>query len=335
MLENDLIIKINTIYNLGEEVKFFCLVEGGFLSENYVLKNKKEKFFLKKYRSSLDLNRVREVHQVKKFFYQNGIPVVFPHKTKSGRTFFVWEKNYYAILPFVAGRQLDTIGASKSEIESLAELMAQIHILTKNKSPQLIKPRIFDWDKDKFLREAVEILQIIKSKKIKDKFDKVAIRMIKQKIKLAKKNKIKYTDFDFERSHILHGDFHERNMFFSKDGKVIGIFDWEKANCGPRVFEIVRALEIIFFNYGYNKKIFYQVGVFLKKYNSLYPIKKEELRKGLITWYLNQVYSSWVLSEMYAKDNARVKPLLDKHRMFIDYQSKNLDKFLDRITAFL
>lgn len=332
MLGNDLIIKINTIYNLGEEVKFFGVVEGGFLSENYVLKNKKEKFFLKKYRPSLDLNRIREVHKVKKFFYQNKIPVIFPYKTRSGRTFFVWERNYYAIFPFVEGRQINMIKARKLEIKSLAELMAQIHILTKSKFAQLINPRIFDWDKNEFLREAEKILKIIESKNNKDKSDKVAIKLINQKIKLAEKNKAQYTDFCFERSHILHGDFHERNIFFNKDKKVIGIFDWEKANFGPRVFEIVRALEIIFFNYGYSKKIFYQVGIFLKKYNNLYPIRKEELRNGLLAWYLNQVHSLWVLNEIYIKYNDRVKPLLDKHRMFINYQSKNLDKFIDKVS---
>jgi len=45
MLDDKLIKKINSIYNLGGEVKFLSVVKKGFLFENYILKNKHKKSF--------------------------------------------------------------------------------------------------------------------------------------------------------------------------------------------------------------------------------------------------------------------------------------------------
>lgn len=58
-LDKKLINKINLTYNLDGEIKFLSVVKKGFLSENYVLKNKERKFFLKKYHS-FGIDRLNE-----------------------------------------------------------------------------------------------------------------------------------------------------------------------------------------------------------------------------------------------------------------------------------
>ncbi|HBI17665.1 MAG TPA: hypothetical protein DDY52_06020 [Candidatus Moranbacteria bacterium] len=130
---------------------------------------------------------------------------------------------------------------------------------------------------------------------------------------------------------MVHGDFHEENLFFDKNGKVVAVFDWEKTNTYPRVLEVFRAMWFLCFYDGYSGKRFKRAKIFLRKYDETYPLNKKELRNGIEAWYLNQLHSAWVLDEVYIKNNSRVKVLFKSYVTFLNYQSKNLEKFSERI----
>lgn len=330
MLDQKLLNKINLIYNLGSEVEFLSIVKKGFLSENYILKNKQQKFFLKKYRN-FGLTRLKETHKVKKFFSDNEIPVIMPIITKSKKTFFAWNGSYYGLFPFINGRQIDVDKLNKKEMESCAELLAKIHLVSETRCPRVVKERSFGWDKKDSLKRAKYILDLIKNKKLQSVFDKKVSKYLLQKINLIQKNKIKYEDLKLRNDHLIHGDFHEDNIFFDKKGGIMNIFDWDKNNQSPRVLELVRAMWFLCFYDKYNKSSFQRAQIFLKKYDELYPLDKSELEAGLKAWYLNQLHSMWVVDEIYLKNNKRVEILMNSYINFLNYQSKNLEKFSERV----
>lgn len=332
MLDQELINKINSIYNLGGEVEFLSVVKKGFLSENYVLKNKKRKFFLKKYRD-LGLRRLKETHKVKKFFSDNHIPVIMPINTKNNKTFFVWDSSYYGLFPFVDGINLETNKMDRDEIKNCAELLAKIHLASRYKFPKLVEERSFAWDRDSFLKRTNIILNLIKNKKIKSAFDKKIEKHLLNKIKIASKNRIDYDDLKLKNDHLIHGDFHADNIFFDSRGNVLSVFDWDKNNQSPRVMEIVRAMRFICFHDKYNEINFKNAQIFLEKYNNIYPIDKDELMRGILAWYLNQLYTLWVMDEIYLRNNNKIKNLFKSYVAFLDYQSKNLEKFSERILS--
>ncbi|KKP85170.1 MAG: hypothetical protein UR83_C0003G0005 [Candidatus Moranbacteria bacterium GW2011_GWF2_35_54] len=322
MLDQKLINKINSIYDLDGEVEFLSVVEKGFLSENYILKNNKQKFFLKKYRA-FGLDRLKETHAVKKFFYKHKIPVIMPINTKAKKTFFLWKSNYYGLFPFVNGRQIDVDKLNKKEMESCAELLAKIHLVSKSKCPKLVKGRSFGWDKKNSLKKSRYILNLIKNKKVQSVFDKKVAKYLVQKIEFIKKNKIEYEDLKLKNDHLIHGDFHEDNIFFDKKGDIM--------NVSPRVLELVRAMWFLCFYDRYDGSAFKRAQIFLSQYSSIYPIDKDELRRGIAAWHLNQLHSMWVVDEIYLKNNKRVEILMNSYINFLNYQSRNLEKFSKRI----
>jgi hypothetical protein len=48
-------------------------VTDGFLSDNYILSSAEGKYFLKKYRFK-NIERIKEIHSVKEYFFNGGIP---------------------------------------------------------------------------------------------------------------------------------------------------------------------------------------------------------------------------------------------------------------------
>ncbi len=59
-------------------------IEDGFLSENYALISGDKKYFLKKYRFD-NPDKVKQVHRIKRYFFDNSIPVILPIEQKTVR----------------------------------------------------------------------------------------------------------------------------------------------------------------------------------------------------------------------------------------------------------
>lgn len=117
-----LLLKVSGLYGL--ELKLVRKVESGFLSENYILEGGDIKYFLKKYRFD-DQARIEEIHSVKKYFFDGGVPVIFPLQTRDGRTFFPLEGGYYALFPFVDDNQFETEKLADESIDSLGETLGE------------------------------------------------------------------------------------------------------------------------------------------------------------------------------------------------------------------
>jgi len=107
---NKLLEKINKLYSFYEPVKLIRKVKKGYLTNNFVIGNSLEKYFLKQY--SDDILHVKRTHLAKSFFAKNGIPVIVPMRTKSSRTFFEHERLAYALFPYVEGYQYKKLKVS-------------------------------------------------------------------------------------------------------------------------------------------------------------------------------------------------------------------------------
>jgi Ser/Thr protein kinase RdoA (MazF antagonist) len=332
--QEKLISTINSLYDFNNEVSIQRKINQGYLTENHILGNKKEKFFLKKYRS-FGLARLEKIQKVKKFFAEKGIPAILPLENKNKKTLLKFERNFYSIFPYAKGRQIKWSKLSDEALKSCGVLLANIHLQSKGGHPGLIGERPFAWNREKFLARIRKILRIISRKKIKTSFDKKAEKFILRKIYLAEKNAVDYSELGLKSDHLIHGDFHEENMFFDSNNQIKYIFDWEKTNTSPRAVEIARAMEFLCFYGSYKNKNFRKAKIFLKEYNKAYLIKKKELEKGIIVWYLNQVHSRWILEEHYLKKNNRTDCLLANHIKFLNYYSKNLEKHWSRLEKYV
>jgi Ser/Thr protein kinase RdoA (MazF antagonist) len=76
MLNQTTFNKIKEKYNLPS-VKPQNKVNRGYLSNNYILKNKDQKFFLKQYRYQAE-SKVKQNLNIADFFHSHGIPTIKP-----------------------------------------------------------------------------------------------------------------------------------------------------------------------------------------------------------------------------------------------------------------
>lgn len=324
---DDLIVKINSLYNL--QLHSAEKVTKGFLSENHILHSDNKKYFLKRYRFD-SKDRIEEVHSVKKYFANGGIPVVLPIANVEGNTFFFSDGGYFALFPFVPDKQLNRGSLADTAIISLGETLGKIHLLGKD-SNLPIKERFKAWNKEKSLEKIEMIYTELKKETNPTDFDKLALESIETKKRLIQDNSVVYEDLKLPSDHLIHGDYLDHNVFFGPDDKVSFVFDFEKTDYSPRMYELFRSLMYSFLSGDVTEQELEKAKLYLDSYIAVYPTTKDELGRGLKLFYLKSIHGVWVEGEHYLNKSSRVDEFLLNDFQRIKYLLKHFDEFKNKL----
>ncbi|MDX9739508.1 MAG: phosphotransferase [Candidatus Dojkabacteria bacterium] len=323
--------KISNLYPITKDIRLVESVKEGYLSQNYILYTSKQKFFLKQYSPKHTLDALKDVHKVKFFFNNGGIPVILPYSNINGETITEENGQYYTIFPFVEGKILTREDISKGVVGSYGNLLAKVHTLSSKGIPFEIESTKGIWNSEKFLSNSMTILKIIEDIKTKNEFDYLAIRVLNKKIDIVKSNRLLPEELELKNDHLLHGDFHEKNVFLNIDGSVKYLFDWEKTCIGPRVFELVRAIDFICLDGEYEEENIECARSFLRAYNDVYPVQKEDFYKGVTSYYIKKAHSLWIETDHYINNSQRVDIFLEREYLMLDYYKENYGALVDKV----
>ncbi|HEY4504615.1 MAG TPA: phosphotransferase [Candidatus Paceibacterota bacterium] len=324
-----LLVEIDELY--GKAVTNPQKVTGGFLSENYFLQEGSKKYFLKKYRFT-NTKRIDEVHASKKYFSDGGIPVILPIPLLNGSTYFSYDGSYYALFPFVDGKQIDRGNMNHAEIISLGEMLGRIHLLGKV-SKVVNEERFKIGNQEKTFKKIEDLLIEIQKKAHLSDFDKIALENIELKKQLLLTNKLSFEDLNLPCDHLIHGDYLDHNVFFDDHHKVFAVFDFEKTNYSPRTYELFRSMIYGMISDDFSEKSLSDAKIYLDAYTGIYPISKDEIKRGLQLFLLKSIHGFWVESEHYIKNNNRVDEFLFNDYKKIKYLSENLEEFTRFLTT--
>jgi|GEM_PF-2212361 len=324
----NLIEEVNKLYIFSRPIRFLKKIQKGYLTSNFVIGNGKEKYFLKEYRDNV--LRVKNTHVAKEFLAKKGIPVILPLKNKRGKTFFVRDKKVYGIFPYVIGKQFQRLKVPRKNLEAAGELLAKIHLLSKDGVDIGIRKRRFVVNRKISMEKARNVLKIIKEKKHKTEFDKMVLEHLASRAECIRNNLIRVNARKLGKNHIIHADYHESNMFFTGN-KISYLFDWEMVSSAPRVMEIARFLDFFCFYGNYEKRNFLMAKNYLKAYHKIYPIEEEELLNGLIVWFYHKLHIMWSLEEYYIYNKKKSKKFIEQEMKSFQYYSESLEKFKKEI----
>lgn len=323
-----ILAKINHLY--GTNVSSFEKVTKGFLSDNYFLSDGKTKFFLKKYRFN-NSSRIAEVHASKKYFAEGSIPVILPVSLLDGNTFFEHSGAYYALFPFVEGRHLEKGNLTEGSIISLGQMLGKIHLLGKE-SKLVINDQFKIENEENTFKKIEDILVKISEVSFPSNFDKVALENVQMKRELLLSNTTTFESLGLQCDHLIHGDYLDHNVFFDEEGKVKWVFDLEKTNYSPRTYEIFRSMIYGLLSADVTKADLENARKYIDAYSSIYPISKDEIKRGLQLYFVKAIHGFWVESEHYLKGNTRVDHFLFDDHNRIKYLSENLDSLIEVLT---
>lgn len=312
-------------------------IDAGFLTENQLVETVDKKYFLKGHRGEV-AEHISYVEEVEQFFTKGDIPVITPIATKDGKLHFIHEGKTYTLYPLVEGIQAERGRLTENQLKSLGENLARMHLLSKEGIPkQFTGQEVNAWDKEKTLDKLKKTEELINNKETLSDFDKLALEHIALKRDFVLKNTSQYHDFNLSNDTLTHGDYHERNVFFTEEGGIKHIFDFEMAKIGPRHNELVRSLMLICFPFGekVGTKDFEDAGHYLRGYHSIFPINKEIFDRVLDAFKVKSFHSIWVETEYYLKGNTKIGTFLSPQIARNRYFSESFEEFKKHLETLL
>ena len=183
-MNQELLEKIFSHYDVPSPT-VFLKIEKGFISHNHKVETAKGVFFLKQHAPE-KVWQIDSIEEIEMFFANNEIPVISPYLAKDGARHIVVDEGYYVLYPFVEGRHRERGNVPEVSLKSMGELLARMHLLTKDgikgeyKEFAYYKVR----DKDKVFAELKEYVSIINKKAEKSDFDIRALEVIELRKKM-------------------------------------------------------------------------------------------------------------------------------------------------------
>lgn len=331
-MPDHLIKEINSWYNFSEPVHTIKKFELETMNPNFIVAGDTVKYFLKNYRLDVagSIERLNEIQLVEEYFYTHGIPVIATIKTSEGGYNFEYEGKIYSIYPFIEAKTINKAEKlSDMNILSLGETLGRIH-RAGSKAPRLSGWEYKGWNSEKFFQKYAQIKQILMNKGIMSDFDHISFDLLESKHKFVKS--VETNGFILSNDHLVHGDFHERNVFFNNDGTVQSVFDFEKTAIYPRTIELARSLDIICISAEKaQSKDLSTAKKFLSAYDAVYKVTGNEFKVGFIEQIQNRISSLWGLSEYYVNNHEIGKSIILSESSKLDWYVNDLNEIAEEL----
>lgn len=332
-MDQEILIEIENAYNLSN-LKLVQKVEEGALSNNYIVESNGVQYFLKHHRHA-NPKLIKKIHKVENFFSEKGFPVILSLPNIHNELFTKFGNQYYGLLPFHKGDKLVRGKITGVVIKRMAKLLADLH-KTGNIGKNIFEiPELKPKSVEGFLEFLDLVESVLSSKTELAELDDLALKFIELKRRIAKDLKLKELSLDLPNIYLVHGDFHEGNVFIDSNNKISALFDFEKTEMMPRAAELIRSIIFICFHGDFEEENYRNAEMFIKEYNSNYPLPKEELGKAIKAIYGSMVYNRWILEEAYLKNNSRPLAFLKGTYQDIKYLSEQIDEFERKLLSFL
>jgi homoserine kinase type II len=283
---------------------------GGLLNQNLFATTARGAYFLKGYRYPEPPPVARE-HRVIAYVRERGVPALSPLPGPAGETFLKVGGRFWAVYPRVDARQPEPAEMTPPLARELGLTLGRIHVALADfpAVEALSYPVKVTWDSARAAGEMAEYEAMIARRPALDPFDQHTLSSFGYRRTLLASGVPDSAAFAQLPSQLLHGDFHERNLFVTADGRVEHVIDWELTGRGPRAWEIIRALDVAL---GLRRDM--EAGgdllrAFVAGYASAAPLTQSECAAMPDLYWAARVHSLWVYEEHYRKGSARTDRL--------------------------
>lgn len=307
-------------------------VARGILSNNSIVTDGKHDYFLKQWRIEKP-GRLKEILAAERYFADKGIPVITPLPTADQQLIITHQATHYSLYPFVAGLHVERPDLDGVALDNLAIMLARLHQAGDKAS---VSVRHMKGRADEKARQTMlTIRKLIEDLPEKSPFDEMALEYLNLKLSLMERHPLDLEALDRSCTTLIHGDYHESNVFFDAGHQVTHVFDFEKTEMAPRSLELIRCVKMTLIEGNYSERNMDRAARFISAYSKVYPIQPDEVREGLRIWFSLDLRRSWIEEEHYLNNNTRPDVFLESRLAALNYESENLDRLGEMLTATL
>lgn len=280
-------LKISDEFGLGT-VKNYKLIKGGLVNHNYLLETKKDKYIVRIIRDNNPekIKHLKLQFRIFDYLKKKDFPYLLPYPLRTKDSKEIVNVGGKSIWVYVAidGQNYDR--PNIPQIKLMAKALAIYH-----KSILGFKGEKQKEDSDKrIVKDFKEMQKIV----VHNPVDKLALKYRDYFKEIF--NSIKNVKFT-EKQLFVHSDFDSSNVLF-KNGKLIGIIDFDDTSYFPRVFDIAISIRDSCYN-KLNGIDINKLKIFLKEYEKVSKLSKEEKKRIIpIILKANVDFFVWIYVHM-------------------------------------
>jgi len=244
---------------------------------------------------------VEAEHAVLGHVAARGLPVPAPIATSGGETILERDGRFYALFPHMLGTQRPHGALTHDEIASAGAALGQIHALLRDVQIASITHRAYAVDRAATLAQIAELERVIRDRPPGEPGDQWALPFLAgQRRWLDDAPLPDLSGIAVLDRQVVHGDYQETNLLFAAD-PVCAILDWESTHVGPRLFEVLRAMD-------------YMLDldppschVFLAGYRRHMAATPASLYEAAALHGVLRAHTTWLFQALYIEGNERLR----------------------------
>lgn len=267
---------------------------GGLSTLNLSIKANGEEFVLKQYQKK-DINKIEEIEKITFFLKKNKLPIVIPKKTLKGNYHLEVDNLFFVLYPKVNGRILYENSLTERSLVNTANLLQNFHGLDIDCSLALKKNSL---SLHEFLKNAQDCKKLILNNTLGAEIDDLIFLFIDKKITIIKKFIKNFLQKKMDQHDLVHGDFHNENILFDVNDKIVCLLDFEEVHHGCGVEDLMQFIQLACCNTGYQEENLIKAKLFLHAYSLKRFVNKETLTFYTVR-YMHRVASSFFLKKNY------------------------------------
>lgn len=244
------IVDVLKSYDLGTVTNVYEIF-GGYVNKSFGIYTEKDgktcEYFVRKYKKGITEKEIELEHSLIDFSIANGLEIAAGLiRTRDGKTFvkLAEESNgnkeirYFAIYVYLSGEDKYTWVdpyLTDEEFASYAEVLATFHNASRNFDPQgreRVEPKILE-----FIPTLPQTFAEFAKRDLGNKFHSYFLRSFEEILAVIDRIKIPAAEAAKMPYNPIHSDYHPGNVKF-RDGKAVGIFDFDWAKIDHRLFDI-------------------------------------------------------------------------------------------------
>jgi homoserine kinase type II len=221
-------------YDLGE-LESAHRVERGYINEQWIVQTDRERFFLKRRHPALSHpDIVLAQHALLQWLNQAGFPAPSTKVTTLGQTYLELQGRLYEIQEYLVGSPYDS--QSTEHLQEAGRTLGVYHACVQGFDPPPLR-RTSDLYSPSIASTA--LADLVEAWVSEAGSNLLTIAGVLERNTADLENRFAG---HIDLPHVvIHGDYYAGNLLFDGD-RIVGVVDFDKAQCQPRVIELAEAL---------------------------------------------------------------------------------------------
>ncbi|SDT24553.1 phosphotransferase [Microlunatus soli] len=276
----------------------------GVMNETYLITTDRRRVVFRRHRRPRR-DQVEFEHAVIAHARANRIPAPAAIPTPEGEVIVEQDGVFHSLFDFARGHQLPRAQLTVRHARSMGTMLATLDLALADFAVPVRPPSDRSPDLAPVASTVTTLLDRIDRRTGRSEQDQWAAEHLRSKAAwLRTATPPQWQQPPADALQLIHGDYQESNLFFDEDGTVVDVIDWDKAESGWPVAEVVRTLDLAL-------QLQPELSAaLLSGYRSLRPITTAELDLAAGNWHFSQVHDHWLFEGIYIRGDDRLRIFL-------------------------